>query len=456
MRFLSLCSGIEAASVAWEPLGWSCAAIAEIKAFPCALLRHYWPGVPNLGDVSKVTESQVRALGPVDVVVFGFPCQDVSVAGQRKGLHANGTPTRSGLFFACARIAEWSGARWVVAENVPGLFSSHEGRDFGAVVGELAGAGFGVPGDGWRNSGVALGPKGLVEWATLDAQYWNLAQRRERVFIVRDAGDWSNRPPLFLNAESLRWNPPPSRQARERVAPTVEGRAGRSGCNNFATSGGLQEVASAIRANSIGSGRAGDSRGQDCVIPESGPYNLQSFNSCAMKGNGRAQAANRTEIARAIDASGLRAQQGGTVIAHTLSAEGHDASEDGTGRGVPLVSQCISSRNERYDAESQDFVPVAFDMRGREGGAQFEGPHDTANVRASSGGSSRSYVAGMAVRRLTPREVERLMGFPDDYTLIPYRGKPACDGPRYRALGNSMAVPVMSWLGRRIALVASL
>lgn len=99
---------------------------------------------------------------------------------------------------------------------------------------------------------------------------------------------------------------------------------------------------------------------------------------------------------------------------------------------------------------------VAFDMRGREGGAQFEGPHDTANIRAASGGSSRSYVAASAVRRLTPRECERLQGFPDDYTLVPHRGKPMADGPRYKALGNSMAVPVMRWIGERIAAVDAL
>jgi DNA (cytosine-5)-methyltransferase 1 len=156
-----------------------------------------------------------------------------------------------------------------------------------------------------------------------------------------------------------------------------------------------------------------------------------------------------------------------------LRGEGFDASEDGTGRGTPLVpvafaiqERAVSENLEAgpqgkgyqpdtaYTLEARHHVQaVAFDMRGREGGAQFEGPHDTANIRAASGGSSRSYVAASAVRRLTPRECERLQGFPDDYTLVPHRGKPMADGPRYKALGNSMAVPVMRWIGERIQMV---
>ena len=173
---------------------------------------------------------------------------------------------------------------------------------------------------------------------------------------------------------------------------------------------------------------------------------------------------------------------------HSLRGEGFDASEDGTGRGVPIIPIDMrqASRGEKFTNNRADggapgtgigrdgdpsptiassHVPaiaalglmqpaVAFDMRGRDGGARMEGPHETANIRASSGGSSRSYIAQpMAVRRLTPRECERLQGFPDDYTLIPYRGKPAADGPRYKALGNSMAVPVMRWIGQRIQMV---
>jgi DNA (cytosine-5)-methyltransferase 1 len=268
VRFLSLFSGIESASCAWESLGWTCAAVAEIEPFPCALLAHYFPQVPNLGDVTKITQTQIEALGAIDLIVFGFPCQDVSIAGERAGLtNADGTLTRSGLFFHAAQIAEWSRARWTVAENVPGLLSNNEGRDFAAVVGELSGAELGVPGDGWRNAGVALGPKGLVEWITLDAQFIRVEsharavpQRRRRVFLVRDSGDWSGREPLFLEPESLRGNPPPRREAREGVAGTVTARAG----NGSRPAGANHNLAAVPVANSLTNGaHPGGLNGQD-------------------------------------------------------------------------------------------------------------------------------------------------------------------------------------------------
>ena len=153
MRFLSLFSGIEAASVAWEPLGWECVAVAEIEPFPCAVLAARYPRIPNLGDVTKIKEKQIAALGRVDVVVGGFPCQDVSIAGKRRGFkHADGSSTRSGLFWDAMRLVHWAAlhcdCRWVVLENVPGLFNSHAGRDFAGVVGALAGTRFSPPRDG--------------------------------------------------------------------------------------------------------------------------------------------------------------------------------------------------------------------------------------------------------------------------------------------------------------------
>jgi DNA (cytosine-5)-methyltransferase 1 len=249
MRFLSLFSGIEAASQAWCPLGWECVAVAEIEPSPCRVLAHRYPGVPNLGDITKITQEQIESLGRIDVVVGGFPCQDLSIAGQRKGLkNADGTLTRSGLFFTACRIAEWAKPRWTIIENVPGLFSANEGRDFAAVARELAGSEIRLPGDGWRNSGVALGPRGLVEWTTLDAQYVRVEshpravpQRRRRVFIVRDSGDWANRPPLFLIPESMRRNTPPRREAGKRTAPTLAARTRGGGGlgTDFDCDGGL-------------------------------------------------------------------------------------------------------------------------------------------------------------------------------------------------------------------------
>jgi DNA (cytosine-5)-methyltransferase 1 len=401
----SVCSGIEAASVAWSPLGWRCAFVSEVEAFPCALLKHYYPGVPNLGDLNNYEQWPRQS---IDVLVGGTPCQDFSVAGQRAGLGG----ARGGLTMRFLDCVERFAPAWVVWENVPGVLSIDGGRAFGAFLGGLAKRGYGFA------------------YRVLDAQYFGLAQRRERVFVVGCAGGkWQRAAAVLFDAPGLRWNPPPSREAKQRVAPTVEGRAGRSGCNNFATSGGLYEVASAIRANSIGGGRAGDSRGQDCVVPViSGTIRSGSDSPAAHnKVNGTDR---ETLIASAITdrnsgAHGVTKRGDGSqcLIAHSLTAEGHDASEDGTGRGVPLVAGTI---------------------RERKGGG----------TTTELDGHGAYIPHGMAVRRLTPREVERLQGFPDDYTLVPYRGKPACDGPRYRALGNSFAVPVVRWIGERIEKVS--
>lgn len=302
VRYLSLFSGIEAASVAWERLGWECAAVAEIEPFPCKVLAYHYPDVPNLGDITQITQERIEALGHIDLVVFGAPCQDLSVAGKRKGmLNDDGSPTRSGLFYAAERIATWAGARWAIYENVPGMFSSNAGADFASVVGEMAGAEFDVPKNKWRNAGVAVGPRGLVEWVTLDAQYVRtpefaraVPQRRRRVFVVRDSGDWSSRPPLFLEPESMCGNPPPSRTPGKTVAHDVAGSLVGSGC----TVGG--------------------------------------------------------------------------EVSHTLSSEGFDASEDGTGRGTPIVARCLTTgEGARLDGESCNFIAIQGSMIGR---ADHAGP----------------------------------------------------------------------------------
>jgi DNA (cytosine-5)-methyltransferase 1 len=241
MRYLSLFSGIEAATVAWKPLGWECVGVAEIEPFPCAVLAHHYPDVPNLGSVTDITEEQIKALGHIDIVVFGSPCQDLSVAGHRKGLiNANGTVTRSGLFFTAINICKWSRARFWLWENVPGAFSSNKGRDFASVVEFMAGMDeCPIPPKGWGTEGVAVGDNGLVEWATLDAQWFGVAQRRRRVFALTDTGDWANRPPILLEPDSLRGDSAPSREKEQEVAGTI------SKCSFAGGAGGRPEGAAA-------------------------------------------------------------------------------------------------------------------------------------------------------------------------------------------------------------------
>lgn len=396
MRYLSLFSGIEAATAAWEPLGWTPVAFAEIEPFPCAVLAHRFPSVPNLGDVTQITAEQIAALGQIDVVIGGSPCQDLSVAGKRAGLRGE----RSSLFHEQVRIFNAArtlcGARWLVWENVPGAFSTHGGRDFAQVVGDLAGCELPVPGDGWGTEGVALGVNGLVEWAVLDAQFFGVAQRRRRVFAILDVGNWRDRPPVLLEPESLRGNPP----ARGEAGQDASARTLRSSDGGVDREDGHSLIAHALDAFS--SGRATED------------------------GTGR----------------------GVPLTAHALRADGFDASEDGTGRGAPdeIVPPLKAQSGETGKGDGAPLVafseiadPVAANQ------ARTYTREGSGNFRVSNVAHTAS-----AVRRLTPRECERLQGFPDDWTLVEHRGKPAADGPRYRALGNSMAVPVIRWIGRRI------
>lgn len=223
MRYLSLFSGIEAATQAWQPLGWECVAVSEIEPFPCAVLEHHYPHVPNLGDVTKITEQQIKDLGQIDLIVFGSPCQNLSVAGNRKGFEGE----QSSLFYAAMEIIKHAKrhckTRFALWENVPGAFSSNKGADFTEVVKHMAGLDeLDTPTNGWGKEGAAVGSNGLLEWSVLDAQWFGLAQRRKRVFAIVDFGDWSSRPPILLERESCRGEVAPSRGEGKGYATDVK------------------------------------------------------------------------------------------------------------------------------------------------------------------------------------------------------------------------------------------
>ena len=412
MRYLSLFSGIEAATVAWHPLGWECVGVSEIEPFPCAVLAHHYPDVPNLGDVTKITEEDVAALGPIDVVVFGSPCQDLSVAGHRKGLiNADGTVTRSGLFFTAVNIFTWArkhcGARFALWENVPGAFSSNKGRDFGAVVGFLAGLDdVPVPAKGWGTEGIALGSNGLVEWATLDAQWFGVAQRRRRVFALLDTGDWSSRPPILLEPDSLRGNSAPSRSAGESVAASV------------------------IKGAAIGR------------KPEAGPQfgeHLADGSCYTLNCTEQHADVHADPVARCVTTGEAKRQDW-----ETCNFVAFHPTQD-------PISSTDGSTHAMGCGSSQGCATIAVfqqsSMLGR-GTIGYEDSGVAKPVKTQVDG--QMLLRGMQVRRLTTKECERLQGFPDGYTRIQVRGKPAADGPRYKALGNSMAVPVVRWIGRQI------
>ena len=432
MRFGSVCSGIEAASAAWRGFGWEAAWFSEIEPFPSAVLAHHYPDVPNLGDMTtlpaRILAGEVEA---PDILVGGTPCQSFSVAGLRQGLaDPRGQLTRTYVEILDALDAVRSVPALCVWENVPGVLSD-KGNAFGNFLGALCGedAALEPPGGKWTNAGLVLGPTRQVAWRVLDAQYFGVAQRRRRVFVVAGSPACRIRPSQVLLVEhGVSRHSPPSREARE-VAPTIPSRS--TGGGGLGTDFGLDEgvITHTLRGEGFDASEDGTGRGTP-LVPVAFQSN-QSFDS-----------GDNVDIAPTLRVAG-----GGAPPAIAFSAKdyGGDAMDDCS----PTLRAGAHSGSH---ANGGAMPAVAFDLRGREGGAMPEGPHNTANIRAASGGSSRSYVAHpWAVRRLTPLECERLQGFPDGWTDVPYRNKRAADGPRYKALGNSMAVPVMRWIGSRIA-----
>lgn len=587
MRYLSVCSGIEAASVAWHPLGWTCAGLSEIEPFPRAVLQErfgaepvdddhrYSPQsnvLPLFGDFTKI---EAHHVGPIDLLVGGTPCQSFSIAGKRLGLD----DPRGNLTLEFLALAKRVRPRWIVWENVPGVLSDDGGKTMGTflwLLGELR-----------------------YRWAyrVLDAQFVRVdgfdravPQRRRRVFVVGHLGDDARAQAVLFERESLRGHPAPRRQSGK----------------GFAT-----DVAPSLVSSGRGIERAGDTRGQDPVIavndcsersselevpgvrdgvlrqvefeprdgrrrrglpelrdgglPGSAPLDWfcadvaptlnaafgdkQGLEDQHINGGG---ACLYPPVSMCLNAGGMGRQDAETEtlipttggvfdVAHTLKADGFDASEDGTGRWTPIVPVEVAPTmraggnstggNRPYgtDADTCDsLIPLAFlskdygndvqenlsptprsmghDGSHANGGGQVaiaiqeravsenpdagpdgvgcrdDGAAYTLEARAvtqavafsenqqgavwesdvtqalnkGGGKPGQGYPAirnGWAVRRLTPTECERLQGFPDGHTAITHRGKPAADGPRYKACGNSMAVNVMRWIGERIEYV---
>ena len=400
MIYGSVCSGIEAASVAWRPLGWRPAFFAEIAAFPRAVLAHHYPAVPLHGDFTTIRAGRYE---PIDVLVGGTPCQSFSIAGLRGGLG----DARGNLALEYLHLAQRLCPRWIVWENVSGVLSaiSHDAADPCEPPHDM------VEGCEWvgedqydadENHAFAGFLAGLSElgygWAyrSLDAQYFGLAQRRERVFVVGYLGDWRRAASVLFEPQSLQWDSPPRREAQQAIAPTISARpTGGGGLGtDFDCDGGLVTMPLAFGGNNT-----------------SGPIDVAT--ACNAHGGPHGRLDFESE----------------TFVTHALRADGFDASEDGTGRGTPIV-------------------PVAF-----HGSQDPCVSGDVTHPIGRNQGQETCAMIGSAVRRLTPRECERLQGFPDDYTLIPWRRGMAADGPRYKALGNSMAVPVMRWIGERMAAV---
>ena len=385
MRFGSVCSGIEAASVAWHPLGWEAAWLSEIEPFPCAVLKHHYPDVPNLGDMTKFKEWKIES--NVDVLVGGTPCQSFSVAGLRKGLD----DPRGNLMLTYLAIAKQHRPRWLVWENVPGVLSSADGRDFGSFLGGLAICGYGFA------------------YRVLDAQYFGVAQRRKRVFVVGYLGDWRPAAAVLFERESLCGNPAPRREKGQEVAGTIAARFGISRNNHE------ECVTQRVYENHPADSRVKELEGVCSTVT-----------SRWGTGGGNAPMVSQTiqETVGALCAD-----------SHPGAYSGQDAY---TGR---LIPQAISAYSIREDAKANTFSATELEVSTALKALQPSTQSHHAQTFISE---------QVAVRRLSVTECERLQGFPDHYTDIKPKGRATPDGPRYKSLGNSMAVPVMNWIGQKI------
>jgi DNA (cytosine-5)-methyltransferase 1 len=424
MVYGSVCSGIEAASVAWHPLGWRASFLSEIEKFPRAVLKHHWPDAPLHGDFTAIESDQYE---PIDLLVAGTPCQSFSIAGLRGGM----ADERGNLALEYLRLARRLGPRWLVWENVPGVLSSNGGRDFGSILG------------GFRELGYGFAYRVLdAQYVRVDGHPGAVPQRRKRVFVVGYLGDWRRAAAVLFERASLSGHPAPRRETGESIAHTVAPSIGHSG---------------------RGFERAGETRGQDPVIAVGIPAVSPTINVRDYKGPYRDGDEHRL-VPVAMSNRGIATGD----VAETIQSDCHGAlppaiafhgSQDPDVSGDvahPLgmnggLEACVAFSCKDYGADAGETAPVG----GNQGGDYVA---DTLSVGANQTTGFKSDICtdGYAVRRLTPRECERLQGFPDDYTQIPWRGKDAddCpDGPRYKALGNSMAVNVMRWIGRRIEMV---
>jgi DNA (cytosine-5)-methyltransferase 1 len=481
LNYLSVCSGIEAATVAWQDLGWKPAGFSEIEKFPSQVLAHHYPDVTNFGDMTKYKEWNIN--DPIGLLVGGTPCQSFSVAGLRKGLD----DPRGNLALTYVGILDKFRPKWCVWENVPGVLSSGGGRDFGSFLGALGEIGY-----GWA-------------YRVLDAQYFGVAQRRKRVFVIGYLGDWKPAAEILFESESLSGNTQKGRKKEQDPAAFTASSFGSysEGVGTIRAAGGdlgggsetlyVPDLANCLQTTCDDYSRADgfnmvayenhsiDSRIKKVHISPSiraawgtGGGNVPLVQNVAVGAFGK----NISDTVTAKFAKGAEllqqgAQNGGNCVLQPIpihdQATRFSGNNNGKGNGLgigkpgdPMPTLDTSSRhavafgwqNSSHQGMSVDAISPTLDKSKTPAvfcdtynGTIQEGV--SATMTADMAGPTHSgpkVMQNMAVRRLTPVECERLQGFPDNYTNIPK----AADGNRYKALGNSMAVPVMRWIGERI------
>ena len=428
MNYLSVCSGIEAATVAWHDLGWKPLGFSEIEKFPSEVLAHHYPNTPNLGDMTKYKEWDFGT-NRLDLLVGGTPCQSFSVAGLRKGLD----DPRGNLALTYVGILDKFKPKWCVWENVPGVLSSSGGRDFGAFLGALAELGY-----GWS-------------YRVLDAQYFGVAQRRRRVFVVGCFGNWESAAKVLFDTESLQWNLAKGRSKKQKTTDNVASSVGAlcardyKGIGNQYVSEGkcifeekpiyVPEVANCLQTTCDDYSRA------------------DGFNMIAFENSRRDGVRLYGNVSNTLQS--FMGTGGGNVPCVSIQGNLIGRSKGGP-QGIG-----VAENSPMYTLTKADVHGVAYSFDSLASNSmKSSNPNsgcrevdlaktiDTTDPSPSKNQGGIGILQNMAVRKLTPVECERLQGFPDNYTNI----KENCpDGPRYKALGNSMAVPVMKWIGERIA-----
>jgi len=408
MKYLSVCSGVEAATVAWHPLGWNPIGYAEIETFPSAVLSHHYPTVPNLGDITKYKEWNIN--GTVELLVGGTPCQAFSVAGLRKGLE----DPRGNLTLVYTGILDRFKPKWFVWENVPGVLSSSGGRDFGSFLGAVAELGYGF------------------SYRVLDAQYFGVPQRRRRVFVVGCLGDWVSASKVLFEPDCLSRDTEESRKTRERTSSaTSSGVRGNIETFNRQSHSqfGVDPLASTVKARD-------HKQFTDLVVYETHPAD--------------SRVREMGDVCQTV--TSRWGTGGGNVPIALQDISGRDKAQNGRGwndEGVSYTLDAAATQGVAYsireDAIAGNFSATPLEVT----------PALQALRPSVQSHHAQTFIAQqMAVRRLTPVECERLQGFPDNYTNIAWRGKPESpDSLRYKAMGNSMAVPCMKWIGERIEMV---
>jgi DNA (cytosine-5)-methyltransferase 1 len=405
MNYLSVCSGIEAASVAWKDLSWNVVGFSEIEPFPCAVLAHHYPDVINYGDINGHKEWK---LPTINLLVGGTPCQSFSIAGLRKGL----ADPRGNIMLTYLRILASRQPKWTVWENVPGVLSSNSGRDFSTFITSLGNMGY-----GWA-------------YRVLDAQWFGVAQRRRRVFVVGYLGDASRAAKVLFERESVSRNPAPSREKKQGTATNVADCLRSGGAGGVPSSRGEHLVVGALCSDSHPGSYSGQDAYSGRLIATAFEPGIASrechpsrFTHEVTSTLRKDMGDNQTAVAMAFHPT--QTPISSIDISHTL----------GTGNKRGTATAAVAFQSSSGEVRQLDNVMSTLDA-----------------ARESRGTNQQRFLMqSTAVRRLTPTECERLQGFPDGYTNIPWRKKTESpDGPRYKALGNSMAVPVMRWIGERI------